>query len=219
MADDSKSTLISKLLDSLPTLLVVLGVALIVLGLAGGVTYNAWLPISDVPGRAGAGIAGIVIGGIGLYLSNPSKGTRVTSSAYRVRITHPRDGDEVDIVDVRGTITKAPPEGYGLRVFRIYPGSDRMTPIGIANIDLEKGTWEAQHCHAGGKSGDKRAIAVFLVGPSGAALIDYHNEAAQVHKKTLQQLRDKGLEGDFLPAIGSRTLDMFECHRVPIKRK
>ena len=220
MAEDTKTTLIAKLLDSLPTLLVILGVALLVLGLAGGVTYNGWLPIPDAAGRVGAATAGIAICGIGLYLSRTSKATALTSSAYGIKITHPKDGDEVEVVDVRGTIKKALPEGYSLRIFRIYPGSDRMTPIGKANVDIEKGAWEAERCHVGGKSGDKRSIAAFIVGQSGIALIDYHNEAVQTHRRTMEQLRAAGAgEGEYLPAIGSRTLDMVECHRVPIKRK
>jgi hypothetical protein len=48
MAEGIKKTVVEKLLDSFPTLVTVLGVALIVLGLTGGVTYNTWLPIPDM---------------------------------------------------------------------------------------------------------------------------------------------------------------------------
>jgi hypothetical protein len=219
MTEDAKNAVLTKLLESLPTLLVMLGVGLLVLGLAGGITYNAWLPIPDTVGRTGAVVAGVVVCGIGLLLFRSSKTASVIASNYGIRITHPKDGDEIEIADVTGTIRKSLPEGYSLRIFRIYPGSERITPIGTASVDIESGTWIAAHCHAGGKTGDKRSIAAFLVGASGVALIEYHNEAGQLHRKTLDQLRAAGLDGDYLPAIGTRTTDMFECHRVLVKRK
>jgi len=218
MAEDPKAESLTKLLESLPALLFVLGVVLLVLGLAGGVTYNAWLPIPDTIPRIGAGIAGVVVFGIGLFLSKTSGAKTISAGAYGIRITYPKDGDEIEFADVAGTIKKALPEGFSLRIFRIYPGSERMTPIGTASIDIENGAWVAAHCHVGGKTGDKRSIAAFLVGQSGVALIEYHNEAGQLHQKTLKQLQAVGLEGDYLPAIRTKTDDMFECHRVLIKR-
>ena len=220
MADDIKSSAVTKILDSLPTLLVVAGIALVVLGLAGGITYGAWLPIPDREARIGAAVIGIASVGIGIYLWSRSKGPLLTASAYGIKITYPTAGDEIDTVYVRGTIKKPIPDGYSLRVFRIYPGSVRMTPVGSkAIISYEKGTRVAEHCHAGGKQGDKRSMAAFVVGPSGTALIDYHDEASRVHRKTMDQLRAaSGSDGDYLPAILTRTQDMLECDRVQIKR-
>ena len=224
MAEDIKKTIAEKLLDSFPTLVTVVGAALIVLGLTGGVTYNAWLPIPDTAGRVAAVILGCVIAsaGAGFHLWNQyRKPSRIDPSGYGIKITHPREGDEVNTVDVRGTIKKALPENHTLRLFRIYPGSARMTPIGKVTIVLSAGEWSADHCNAGGKSGDRRSIAAFIVGPSGAALIEYHDNAARVHRKTmleLEQLTKK--QGDnWLPAIPVDTPDMVECHRVPIKVK
>jgi len=65
MAEDIKKTIAEKLLDSFPTLVTVVGAALIVLGLTGGVTYNAWLPIPDMAGRVAAAILGCVIASAG----------------------------------------------------------------------------------------------------------------------------------------------------------
>ncbi len=109
MPDDLKKTIAEKLLDSLPTLLTVAGVALMVLGLSGGVTYNAWLPIPDANGRIVATVLGVVVAGVGVavYLWVQSRRpTRLDPAPYGIRITYPRDGDEVDVVDVRGTIKK-----------------------------------------------------------------------------------------------------------------
>ncbi|OLD24311.1 MAG: hypothetical protein AUJ04_09315 [Acidobacteria bacterium 13_1_40CM_3_55_6] len=224
MADDIKKTIAEKLLDSFPTFVTVVGATLIILGLTGGVTYNAWLPIPDMAGRVAAAILGCVIAaaGAGFYFWNQSrKPSRIDPSAYGIKITHPREGDEVNTVDVRGTIKQGLPENHTLRLFRIYPGSAKMSPIRKATIVLSDGEWTADHCNAGGKSGDRRSIAAFIVGPSGAALIEYHDEAVRVHRKTMRELEQltKKDRDDWLPAILVDTPDMVECHRVPIKVK
>lgn len=72
-----------------------------------------------------------------------------------------------------------------------------------------------------GKSGDRRAIAAFIVGQSGAALIDYHDSAGKVHRQTMRELEKltNQKRDDWLPAIPVDTPDMVECHRVSIKVK
>lgn len=224
MAEDIKRTIAEKLLDSFPTLVTVVGVALIVLGLTGGVTYNTWLPIPDMAGRVAASILGFVIAsaGAGFYFwSQSRKPSRIDPSRYGIKITLPREGDEVNTVDVRGTIKQALPENHTLRIFRIYPGSRNMTPIGKAIIDLSAGDWIADDCNAGGKSGDRRSIAALVVGPSGAALIEYYQNAASVHRNTMRELEQltKKQRDDWLPPIPVDTPDMVECHRVGIKVK
>ena len=224
MAEDIKKTIAEKLLDSFPTLVTVVGAALIVLGLTGGVSYNSWLPIPDMAGRVGAVVLGCAMAsaGAGFYLWNQSRRpSRIDPSGYGIKITHPREGDEINTVDVRGTIKQALPENHTLRLFRIYPGSAKMSPIGKARIVLSDGEWTAELCNVGGKSGDKRSIAAFIVGPSGAALIEYHDDAARIHRKTMRELEQltKKQRDDWLPAIPFDTPDMIECHRVPIKVK
>jgi hypothetical protein len=44
MAETTKNTLVEKLIDSFPTLPAVFGVALIILGMSGGITYKEWFP-------------------------------------------------------------------------------------------------------------------------------------------------------------------------------
>jgi hypothetical protein len=223
MAEEIKKTIAEKLLDSFPTLLTVVGVALIVLGMTSGVTYNGWLPIPDMGGRVAAAVLGFVIAsaGAGFYWYQPKRLSQIYPSRYGIKITLPRENDEVNIVDVRGTIKQALPENYTLRLCRIYPGSVKMTPIGKATIDLSAGEWVADNCNVGGKSGDKRSIAAFIVGPSGAALIEYHDNAGKIHRKTMLELEQltKKQRDDWLPAIPVDTPDMFECYRVPVRVK
>ena len=221
MAEGDKQAWITKLIESIPALLIVLGVGMLILGFAEGIKYNQWLPITDPLGRAGAFVTGAILLGLGVYSWTATKSPSLTPSAYGIKINHPKSGDRiVDVVDVRGTIKKPVPEGFTLRVFRIYPDSDAFVPVGgKARVDMQSGTWEADRCSVGGKTGDKRAIAVYLVGASGSALIEYHTEAARVHRRTIDRLFDATkIEGEFLPPVGLRTQDMFECDRVPVWR-
>jgi hypothetical protein len=48
MSEGIKEEIVSKLIDSVPALLALHGVVLILLGLAGGVSYNQWFPISGM---------------------------------------------------------------------------------------------------------------------------------------------------------------------------
>jgi len=216
---EGKEELLSKLIDSVPVLLIVLGAVLLALGLAGGVTYNQWFPISEIGARIAAGVAGIAVFLLGV---SRSKAQVVLPKAkkYGIKIDHPRDSDVVDVVDVRGSIGKPLPEGYTLKIFRIYPGPDSYIPIADARVHVETGKWEAERCDIGGKAGDKRSIGVYLVGPNGTALLHYYEIARRVHRSTMDELRKAtGDEGSYLPPIEKRTPDMIECHRVSVLRK
>ena len=59
MADDTRAALLSKLLDSVPVLLIVLGVAACLLGLAGGLSYHSWFEIKEPISRIAASFLGL----------------------------------------------------------------------------------------------------------------------------------------------------------------
>lgn len=218
---------LSKLIEHVPLILILLGVSLFGLGLAGGVTYSDWLPFPDFEARLGAEAAGVVVFAAGIYFwwtltNRRTHGAIPKAQNFGIEIDYPKAGAEVDIVDVLGKIKKAPPEGYTLEVFKIFPRSQHCAPIGSARITIEKESWEAKRCNIGGKDkpGDPRDIGVFLVGPGGAVLLDYYTQAAQEHRKLVNLLRDStGEEGSYLPLIKERTPDMVECDRVSVKRK
>jgi hypothetical protein len=68
------------------------------------------VPITDVLGRLIAIICGclMVLGGVGLYLWQQSRKLfRIDPSPYGIKITYPREGDEINIVDVQGVIKRA----------------------------------------------------------------------------------------------------------------
>ena len=223
MEEGSQVKLFSKLIERIPVLLILLGVILFGLGLAGGVTYGGWFPIPDFVARIVAAAAGVIVFAAGWWrLDNrQTHGAVPKAKNCGIKIDSPRAGAEVDIVDVFGKIKKAPPEGYTLEIFKIFPRSQHYAPIGSGRITIEKESWEARRCNIGGKDkpGDPRDIGAFLVGPGGAALLDYYTQAAHEHRKLMNQLRDStGEVGNYLPLIKSYTPDMVECDRVSVKR-
>jgi hypothetical protein len=66
---EAVATLFTRLIESLPALLIILAVAFLALGLAGGVTYHDILPMQDTMPRILAGRASIVLIGLAIYLS------------------------------------------------------------------------------------------------------------------------------------------------------
>ncbi len=227
MEEGNKVKLFSKLIDRIPVLLILLGVILFALGLAGGVTFNSWFPISDLWARIVAAVAGVFIFGLGISSWRTQGNSRTHGDVpkaqnYGIKIVYPKAGGEVSIVDVSGTIKKAPPEGYTLKIFKIFPRSESYAEIGSGRIAIDQGTWEAKQCNIGGKAkpGDERFIGAFLVGPGGAVLLDYHTQAAREHKAQINQLRDSTDKKDYyLPLLEERTPDMVECDRVLVRRE
>ncbi|MGH8487312.1 MAG: hypothetical protein ACREXS_00155 [Gammaproteobacteria bacterium] len=116
---------LSKLIDSPPGLLIILGAALLALGLAGGVTYSQWFPIPEIGARIGAGVAGIVVFALGVSRAK----THVflpKAKKYGIKIDYPTDGDVVDIVDVSGSLSKPLPEGFTPESTRVQIATSRL---------------------------------------------------------------------------------------------
>lgn len=217
MAEGLKETLLAKLLDSVPMLLILLGTAFVVLGLAGGVTYQQWLPMPDAVPRGLSGAFGALLIAIGVLRSHPAKPVVIRHLDYGIKIQYPTPASRVSTVDVGGSIEKSLPDGYCLRVFRIYPGSNNFVPLAKARVELHKKSWVAERCHIGGEKDDQRAFAAYICGPSAEVLIAFHNEAVSVHRKTMEQLQEAGIAKiGFLPSVTGRTEDMYECDRVAV---
>ena len=211
--------IVSKLVESISALLIVLGVILLALGFAGGITYNHWFPITGMDGKYGAIVAGTALTILGVF-NRKSNGSIPQARRYDIKIDYPKEGDSVDIIDVRGSIKLPLPEGYTLKIFRIYPGSDTLVPVGEGRVNNETKTWVAENCNVGGISGDRRSLGAFLVGPGGKALLNYFSSALDTHQEVLEELKQKAqIQGKYLPAIQERTPDMIECHRVSVRKK
>jgi len=218
MAEDTKTEIASKLLDSVPTLVVILGAILLILGLAGGVTYNDWLPLSERYARILAGLVGVVLIGIGIYQSSRSSTNIPKPRKYGIKITSPAEGDHVDQLTVRGLIKKELPTGYVLKVLRFYPNNGYV-PLVDAVVSIDKGTWEASGCSTGGNPGDTRYFTAHLVGPGGIELLSYYRTASNKHNAMRDRLMKlTKTNEEYLPLITGQTPDMVECARVRVYR-
>ena len=180
------AAIVGKLVQSVPALMIVLGAILIVLGLAKGIQYQNWLPLDESPMRITAIAIGILVLGLGAWFSKTRANEIVDPKSYGIAITLPKPGNSPGRVDVHGTFKKKPPEGYVLRVLRVYPNEEHI-PLGHAKFDERKGTWEVLNCDIGGEPGDPRDLVAALVGPSGSALFEYFDHAAALHNTTLRQ--------------------------------
>jgi hypothetical protein len=218
MADDPKTEIASKLLDSVPTLLIILGTVLLILGLAGGITYNDWLPLTDLYARILAVLGGTALIGIGIFQSSRSSTNIPKSGKFGIKITSPAEGDHVDQLTVRGSIKKELPKGYVLKVLRFYPNNSYI-PLVDAIVSLDKGTWEASGCSAGGNPGDTRYFTAHLVGPGGIELLNYYRTASNRHNAMREKLMKltNAIE-EYLPPITGKAPDMVECDRVKVYR-
>jgi hypothetical protein len=203
----------NKLADKPAIFLMLAGVIFIGLGLAGGVTYHGWFPIAENNsyGAIAIGIALLIWGGV---IANRKPVPPIKGYEYGVKIINPSEREQVDIVSVKGTIEKMPPEGYKLMVLRIYPNARYgIHPLKEVTFTGNK-AWHADDCDVGGKTNDPRTIGAYLVGPSGQALFRYYSEAANQHYE-LRHAKDF----KFLPLIYERTPDMVKCAEVGVRRK
>ena len=208
MADDWKTALAKGLTESAPSLLIILGIVCLLLGLAGGVTYRQWLPITEAWARILAIVVGVSMVGLGYrakhtVLPNPED--------FGIEITSPNKGNTVDeIFNVTMTLEKSLPEGYALQVVRIY-SDNRFAPTGgeAEKSERQMRTWTAMGCSLSRKP--PTYIRLYLVGPDARALFSYYREATKVHKQAMEMLRNYKVEAEYLPAIGSRTNDMIPC--------
>ena len=208
-----------QLVERQSVLLMLVGAVFIILAASKGVSYHDWFPIKDPEGRIAAAVGGLLIFAVGAFFSRRSPFEALNGRSYGVKILSPQKNDEVTMVNVIGEIKRKIPSGYSLMILRIYP-DDGFIPLKEVDVDDDGVSWKASGCDIGGKSGDPRSLAAYLVGPSGKALFRYFREAAAVHNKMKVSFEKLSTEGaEFLPLIYEKTTDMVECAKVPLKRK
>ena len=221
MAEEDFKTQVAIFVNSkfwIPTLVFLVGAAMFIVGMADGIKHDDWLILSQsaatIVSRVGGGL--ILVGLLLMVVMMVIKGSAANLPKARdfgITITHPVDNDIVKETDVRGTIKRMLPDGYSLHVFRMYPDKS-FYPMREATVN--KTAWAAQGCDVG--MGDKRDFAVYLVGPAGAALLEYSREASRAHEDTRGKLLKLGGNADHLPLIKRKTPDMIECARVTVRK-
>lgn len=166
---------------------------------------------------------GVLLIIIGIVMRGVAPRGPLKIAKYGLKITYPEAGDNLDrVVPVRGTFKTLPPNGYEVRLLRIYPKSDAYYPMGHASFKLPEKTWEAPDCDLGGDASDVRIIGLYIVGPSGIVLLEYFKLAESAHRATRNELvKLGGTETAFLPLFSKamKTTDMYECHRIRVMRK
>jgi hypothetical protein len=205
--------IVEKLIEQPAILILVLGAVFFLLGAAGGVQYSGWLPIQDDQGRYTAIGGGIVLLLAGLLLTlGKGKSKLPTAKSFAAKIIEPEKGPSADKVKVRGVINRLPPEGYKLMLLRFYADS-KYTPMKVEvkfRQEDSKYEWYANDCVVGGKPGERRTIAAYLVGKSGQALFQYHEDAVTFY---MTQQTDPNR---FMPAIKLPTEDMISLAEVEL---
>jgi hypothetical protein len=211
---DALTEIASRVVESAQGLLIVLGVTVLVLGLAGGITYKEIFPIPQTEWRALGTAAGLLLVFISVAFLGRSSPTISSAARYGIKITAPGEGNHVGITNVEGTIKRKFSVEYALYMIRIYPDSNRLVPMGVADVNYKTGAWRAIGCNIGGRPGNARIIGAYLVGPSGRVLFDYYNQVEPL----VRMLRNDAQKPDVrLPPL-TRTADMIECDRVGVIR-
>lgn len=201
------------------TLVLVLGIVILLLGLAGGVTFNSFhLPIApgwqQVTGVL-VGAAMIIYSLIALFSDGPD------GRYYGIRILSPTNNTLVNITtQVTGSIRRALPTKYELWLVRIF-GDGSFLPVRQVFLARNSKTWSVANIGMGSaKSGETRILAVFLIDPAAQELFRYFDAAAQRHNKWMDDLK-VGVEvrDRYLPNLTQETIKkckILECDRIEV---
>lgn len=210
---------VAEFLDRRFLVLVVLGVICLILGASNGISFAKFTLLVNETGQWALYGAGALLTIAALVTKSSS--SEPNPSRYGVKITYPQHMEQVDIVDVRGIIKKRPPSDYTLVALRQYSGRYlTIYPMSEAGFSEDGKSWTAPACNIGGSTGDSRTIGIYLVGPSGRALIRYFKDAEAVHGRALAQVwQSVSEEARTLPLITDLTADMVKCAEVLVKRK
>jgi hypothetical protein len=158
---------------------------------------------------------------IGIFVSVRAPASEPDGAKYGVKIISPQERERVGVVNVIGEIKKKIPKGYTLMLLRFYPDAgNAFYPWADVRLDPDNKGWTVVDCDIGSKTGDRRILAIYLVGASGKALISYYREASRVHNATNEKLRKVSDEKiELLPLIPEKTGDMIKCAEVLVVRE
>lgn len=208
---------VNAILSSRQTLLLLLGVCFVVLAIAGGVTYEQWLPMPGKMERLLAGFSGFVLVGLSFLRPQTDGLSEEQIRSFGITIRSPIEGTEVSgKTHVNGDYKKKWPNNYELVLLRGYPQGG-FVPNSAVTCDPEKKSWMAQDFDIGGASGNARRIEAWLIGQDGRVLLDNWAE----NHKVVRDLNDavgSGEKAQWLPPIKAPTKDMHRCAWVSVKR-
>jgi hypothetical protein len=189
-----KESIFKKLLENTPLVIIVIGLFLFVLGAAGGLS-KADLKIESTPWRIALAAMGAIVSIVGgLFLVRENSGgssSKELSKDYGIKISHPKNGDEVgNPVKLFGTYKIKPPKDL-IRIVEYSPMLNQYWPKEYIKFD-NNGDWDTEITIGG--SGEKRKIFIVAIGGDTKALLDY---SKKVGKETNRWIGIENLTSDF----------------------
>lgn len=193
------------------SLLLVLGAAIVVIALSGGVPY---VPVAAGPQQIALVVFGCVLAFTGMFFAIRSRAT----NPYGVEITSPEANVTVEQnLMVSGTVRRIP-EGKQLWLVRIYD-DNRYTPLEMIYLGRGERKWTSKF----NMGLSARKIGAFVVGEEGQALFDFQKEASD---RLSALVREQNIPDDtpnrYLPSFKRDTvkaLRIKECHVVQVTRR
>jgi hypothetical protein len=199
--------LLAKLAENVPFALVLLGVAIFLVGAAGGLPA-AHLAVAEGGWRVALGVLGgvVLLGGALLLWRGSPVEAAISPARYHIKIRGPIAGELVGRrFQIHGTYSGKLPPGYALEIFEINESRSDYRPRRRANINND-GTWRAVEVWGGTRSGESKLYMVALAGPCGQLLTEYYRAVGDRFKEF-----DKTR-----PPVNRLPADVHECDRVRV---
>lgn len=201
-----------------------LGVVVFVVGAAGGITYNGWLPITRDWAQWSMMAAGAILVATSFLKHNQASSLDADRIAkLGIEITTPQPNERLSSKARVTVVSKEPlPDGYELHVLRGYPRVKGVVPNAKTHKTAGKLEWIAHDFDIGGVPNDTRTIEVWLVGANGTALFENWETNHTIVSNANRELRRLGEIAnqkpsiEWLPPITRFTTDMHRCQSVVV---
>jgi hypothetical protein len=202
-----------------------LGIAVFILGTAGGVRHDDWFRIADGWPQWTLMVAGVVLVGLSFRKQTPDGLDQARIDKLGIKITAPQVNEQVTS-RIRVTVVSDEPipAGYELQVLRGYPKVKGIVPHAKTHQTPGKKEWVTHDFDVGGIPKDTRTIEVWLIGPDGDALLktwEANHEvvaAANREARRLGELAKQKVNVEWLPPIVNFTADMHRCGAIVVTR-
>jgi len=223
-----------------PNLLIAAGLLFILFGIAGGITYDKIAPLEDTYYRITAMIFGSLFLIAGIYLWQEARQREENREIAKATATQPIKAEDYNIqilspgivikeryVDVSGTFTKHPPDGYELWIMRAY-GDQRWVPVKrVEPENFETKGWSVSKCDLGGPQGQASSYGAYLLSPAAQAMIEYWKESGSRFEDIIKEIQPSPTNLDALAKINKRwlpalhgnaikQLGIVTCHKLPM---
>lgn len=201
-----------------------LGVIVFIVGAAGGVSYNGWLPITREWAQWSMMAAGAVLAAVSFLKQAPEVALDADKiTKLGIKITAPQANERVTSKTRVTVVSDEPiPEGYELHVLRGYPRVKGIVPNAKTHKTAGKLEWVTHDFDIGGIPKETRTIEVWLVGASGTALLDNWEANHAIVSKANRELRRLGEianqkpDIEWLQPITRFTSDMCRCQSIVV---